>query len=267
MRALIRGIGDVGSAVAHALHRDGAAVVIHDVPQPAWARRRMAFTDAVFDGECELAGIRAVRVDSRPDVESRLTDGNVVVWVRGLDEIVEAFRPDIVVDARMRKRQVPERQLDLAPLTIGLGPNFVAGETTHLVLETAWGDRLGEVVSVGSAVPLAGGPRLIDGLGMERVAYAPEDGVFTSDYAIGDGVAEGQVIARVGRSAIVARVAGKLRGLTRSGVRVTNGTKVVEIDPRDADAVYSGIGERPARIAEGVLRAVRAGLGGFVRRD
>ncbi len=260
MRALIRGIGDVGSAVAHALHRDGAAVVIHDVPQPAWTRRRMAFTDAAFDGEAELAGVRAIRVGSEAELDAQLAAGNIAVSVGDLEQLVRGFRPDILVDARMRKRHVPERQMELASLTIGLGPNFVAGKTTHVVIETAWDAALGDVIAQGSASSHAGGPRPIGGLGVERLAYAPEDGIFTSTRRIGDWIPLGDTVAHVNDTAIVTMVAGLLRGLTRSGVPVMKGTKIVEIDPRDADAVYSGIGERPSKIAEGVLRAVRSGI-------
>jgi xanthine dehydrogenase accessory factor len=58
---LVRGSGDIGSAVAHHLFREGHAVVIHDDPQPTTSRRGMAFTDAVFDGHAALEGLRAVR--------------------------------------------------------------------------------------------------------------------------------------------------------------------------------------------------------------
>ena len=51
-RVLIRGSGDVGSAVAHLLLRAGHGVVIHDVALPAAPRRGMAFADAIFDGAC-----------------------------------------------------------------------------------------------------------------------------------------------------------------------------------------------------------------------
>jgi xanthine dehydrogenase accessory factor len=50
---------------------------------------------------------------------------------------------------------------------------------------------------------------------------------------------------------------GVLRGLTRDGVPVTAQTKVIEVDPRGPDAEVRGIGERPRRIADGVLAAVR----------
>ena len=43
----------------------------------------------------------------------------------------------------------------LAPLTIGLGPNFVAGETVDFAVETSWGDALGAVIKRGPTLALA----------------------------------------------------------------------------------------------------------------
>jgi xanthine dehydrogenase accessory factor len=59
LRILIRGANDVGSAIAHRLFMAGNSVVIHEMPQPATTRRRMSFTDAVFDGSASLDGIEA----------------------------------------------------------------------------------------------------------------------------------------------------------------------------------------------------------------
>jgi xanthine dehydrogenase accessory factor len=60
---------------------------------------------------------------------------------------------------------------------------------------------------------------------------------------------------------VTAPLRGVLRGgLTHDGVPVAAGTKVIEIDPRGNPALVHGIGERPARIAAGVLRAIDAAL-------
>lgn len=158
----------------------------------------------------------------------------------------------------MRKRQVPEPQIDLAKPTIGLSPGFIAGETTHVVIETAWGEALGAVIGEGSASPQEGAPRNLGGFGIERVVYAPTQGIFASDFAIGDDVAIGQVVAHVGSRSLAAPLGGRVRGLTRSGVPVNTGTKVIKIDPRGDDATFTGIADRPAKIAEGVLLAIRA---------
>jgi hypothetical protein len=62
---LVRGIGDVGSAVAHTLLLGGYAVAISDGPaQPTTHRRGMAFTDAVFDGTAKLDGVYACKIDT-----------------------------------------------------------------------------------------------------------------------------------------------------------------------------------------------------------
>lgn len=44
-------------------------------------------------------------------------------------------------------------------------------------------------------------------------------------------------------------------------VPVSQGTKVIEVDPRGPAAEVRGIGERPRRIAEGVLQAVAGWAG------
>jgi hypothetical protein len=43
MLCLVRGVGDIGSAVAHLVFRKGYAVVRHDEPAPTTTRRDMAF--------------------------------------------------------------------------------------------------------------------------------------------------------------------------------------------------------------------------------
>ena len=65
---LVRGVGDIGSAIAHRLFREGYRVVIHDDPKPTTSRRGMAFADAVFEGQAILEGIRAVRSDDPEEV-------------------------------------------------------------------------------------------------------------------------------------------------------------------------------------------------------
>src|ERR1700720_2912121 len=127
---LVRGIGDVGSAIAVVLFRAGYAVALHDEPTPAAPRRGMAFADAVFDGAVILDGLTALRVDSSAELRDALAAREVVpVTVVPFSQTLDAADWSVLVDARMRKRAVPELQRGLAPLTIGLGPNLVAGGT------------------------------------------------------------------------------------------------------------------------------------------
>ena len=260
---LVRGSGDVGSAVAHVLLRNGFRVLVHDVAAPAAPRRGMAFADAVFHGACTLDGVRARRVDDLAALAA-VVGARDELWVTtaALDDVLAAVRPDVLVDARMRKHERPEPQRDLAPLTIGLGPNFVAGETTDLAIETQWGDALGAIVTAGPTRELAGEPRSFDGHARDRFVYAPVAGVLRTGAAIGDRVRAGDVVATIGDEPLAAPLDGILRGLTHDGVPVDAGTKVLEVDPRGEPSAVVGIGTRPRRIAEGVLAAISAGGAG-----
>jgi xanthine dehydrogenase accessory factor len=253
---LVRGLGDVGSAVAHSLFADKWRVVLHDDPQPTTPRRGMAFADAMYDGVATLEGIAARRMETATDLRASLDQIDwIPVTALPIDEVARVIRPALAVDARMRKRAVPESQRVLAPLTIGLGPGFVAGDQVDIAIETDW-ERAGQIVRSGPTAPLAGEPRAIDGIARERYVYAPVAGVFHTARRIGDLVQQGEEVARIAESPIHAPIAGAIRGLVRGGLPVAARAKVLEVDPRGHGAVVTGIGERPRRIAEGVRRAV-----------
>ncbi len=134
---LVRGTGDVGSAVAHALIEAGHRVAMHDLPAPPHGRRGMAFVDAIFESFAQLEGVIAKRAHHTQAIPRMLVCRKAIaVSVEEFAAVLQAVRPNVLVDARMRKRAIPEPQTGLAPLTIGLGPNFVAGETTDLAVET-----------------------------------------------------------------------------------------------------------------------------------
>jgi xanthine dehydrogenase accessory factor len=261
MDVLVRGSGDVGSAVAVILHRAGHGVAIHEIAGPSAPRRGMAFADAVFDGEAVLDGVLARRIDDVAALGEAVA-GFIPVTTADLGDVLAAMQPSVLVDARMRKRARPEPQLHLAPLTIGLGPNVVAGETTHLAIETQWGEQLGDVIEAGVTRALAGEPRSFDGHGRDRFVYAPVGGVLRTRARIAQRVAAGEVIATIGDEPLAAPLDGILRGLTHDGVEVQAGTKVVEVDPRGDVSKVTGLGERPRGIGEGVLRAIEAARAG-----
>lgn len=265
LTCLVRGVGDVGSAVAHRLFEAGFTVALHDSPTPTTARRGMAFADAAFDGACQLEGVTARRLDHVEDATAALTSASFIpLLTLDFPVALALVQPTILVDARLRKRAYPSIQRGMATLTIGLGPNFTAGVTTDLVIETSWED-LGRIITAGDALPLWGEPRALAGHARDRYVYAPQAGVFQTGLHIGALVSQGAVVAHVGDTPLVAPLTGALRGLTRDGVSVVEGTKVIEIDPRGAQAVVRGIGERPRIIAEGVARAVRDWQTGRIR--
>ena len=157
---LVRGTGDVGSAVAYALFRAGHAVVLHDQPRPPHHRRGMAFVDALYAGVVDLQGVIGKKARTLDDLPHMRRCGRAVpVSDAPFDKVIAMVCPDVLVDARMRKRAHPESQRGLAPLTIGLGPNFEAGVNADAVVETAWGDELGAVLWSGRTRTSQANPR------------------------------------------------------------------------------------------------------------
>lgn len=257
LKILVRGVGDVASAVAHRLHLDGHYVALHQGGTPPLVHRRaMAFADAWFDGSTILAGIRAERRDT-PGNDWRAP--GIIVFACDFEALLPDLHCQVLIDARMRKRAVPEDQRGLAPLVIGLGPGFVAGENVDWAIETSWGAQLGGLLLEGATLPLTGEPRLIGAVGRERIVYAPCSGMLHTYAEIGAEVIQGAVVAEIGGLPIATPIAGTVRGLVHGDIVVPEGTKLLEIDPRPRDkANFSGLGERPGRIAEGIAAALLA---------
>ena len=98
---LVRGSGDVGSAVAHALFRAGHRVVLHDIPKPAHPRRGMSFTDVLFDGVVELDGVRAKHAKGLDDLRHMVKCGGAIPVVDiEIADVVRAEMPDVVVASK-----------------------------------------------------------------------------------------------------------------------------------------------------------------------
>ena len=257
---VVLGCGDVGSAVAHRLHRAGCAVVLIDAADPPWPRRGMAFVDAWYVGTAELEGVTAcfcASVRSIPFVLDRREMVAATTW--SWQGVVAALAPIALVDARVAKRSEPAVLKSVETdslLTIGLGPGFHAGTHADLAIETAWGDDLGRVVEHGATRAFAGEPRALGGAGRERYVYARRAGRFQPSCEIGDRVDAGDVVATLDGEFVDAPLAGVLRGLSARGARIVVGQKVAEVDPRGDRALCFGLGERPRRIADGVLEAL-----------
>ncbi len=253
---LVLGAGDMGSAVAHALHEADLAVAIVDDLAPAHPRRGMAFVDALWDGHVHLAGLDAVRVDASTALAEQL-DRRTAIAITALPmrDVLSAVTWHALVDARMRKRITPPDRRGLVPLSIGLGVGFVAGTNCDLAIETSW-DALGQVVRDGATLPLRGEPRAIAGVGRERSVYAPVEGIVRTSLRIGDRVLAGDPVLDLHGAVLRAPLPGVLRGLVRDGVRVAAGAKVLEVDPRGQAELCFGLAERPRRVALGVLAAI-----------
>ena len=262
MLAIIRGAGDIATAIALRLWRSGISVVMTEIEQPLTVRRTVAFSEAVRLGQVQVEGVLAICVqDVRQAREVLERKHAIPVLIDPECRCIE-LKPDVVVDAILAKRNLGT-SMDMAPVVVGVGPGFTAGEDCHAVVETMRGHTLGRAYYQGSALPNTAVPGLVGGFAGERVLRAPADGLFRGVCAIGDRVEEGQVVAYAGDSPVVAMLTGVLRGLIADGVRVSKGLKCGDVDPR-GDACYCQlVSDKGLSVAGGVLEAI-LGLSGIL---
>ena len=255
MIVMIRGGGDLASGIAVRLQRCGIQVVITELPEPLVVRRMVSFAEAVHRGEITVEDVVGQLVTDLSELENVWDQGRIPVLVDPELDSLSALKPQVVVDARMRKKP-PETGLDLAPLVIGLGPGFTAGMDCHAVIETNRGHNLGCVYWEGSPEPDTGIPGSVGGYAAERVLRAAGKGPLETMVEIGDLVQKGQVLARSGGEDIRSAFDGAVRGLLRSGTFVKQGMKIGDVDPRSDPAFAWIVSDKSRCLGGSVLEAI-----------
>ncbi len=252
---LIKGAGDLASGVAARLHRCGFPVVMTELPQPLMVRRAVCFGEAVYRGEATVEGIVARRVPHATAAQAVLAERVIPVLVDPESRCRDELAASVLVDGVMAKRNTGTAITD-APLVIGLGPGFTAGMDCHAVVETHRGHWLGRVYWQGGTLADTGAPVEIGGQSSGRVLRAPADGTVETRAEIGDTVAPGQVLALVGERELRAEIGGVLRGLICSGLSVTAGLKIGDIDPRAEQSHCFTISDKSLAVGGGVLESI-----------
>lgn len=252
---VIRGAGDIASGIAARLYNAKFKVIMLETNKPSSIRRKVSFSEAIYDNECVVEGITARKVNVE-NIEQTLKLGEIPVIIDENLEIFNFIRPKILVDAILAKKNLGTK-IDMADIVIGVGPGFSAKKDVHAVIETSRGHDLGRVIYSGNAKPNTGIPGVIAGVGIDRVIYSQNEGFFKSVKQIGDIVKKGEVIAYVDKSEILASIDGVLRGLIRDGYFVTNKFKIADIDPRiDEQKNCFSISDKARSVAGGVLEAI-----------
>lgn len=259
-KVLIRGAGDLASGIALRLHHSGFAVAMTEIPVPTTVRRTVAFSPAVYLGSAWVEDVAGVLCQDVEELEGQVAADRIPVLVDEQAGICQTWKPQVVVDAILAKRNTGTRITD-AGTVIGVGPGFMAGVDCHCVVETRRGHSLGRCIWEGGAIPDTGIPGMIGGYGMERLLRAPAEGVFQGAVKIGERVEAGQVVGYVDcREAepvpVAARIRGVVRGLLQDGVVVTEGMKAGDVDPRCQRDHCFTVSDKARAIGGGVLEAI-----------
>ena len=295
---ICRGAGDLATGIIHRLHRAGHRVIALETDYPAAIRRQVSFCEAVYDGSAVVEGVTARLVPALADaetdtetysgendtpaahivsekwdssaIEAVLEAGEVPLLIDQKGESIALLKPDVVVDAIIAKKNLGTT-IDMAPLVIGVGPGFTAGQDVHLVIESMRGHNLARIITDGMAQPNTGVPGNIAGFTSERVIHAPAAGYIHDVRKIGDIVQKGDEIARIYPDKesydnalseyvpVNATITGIIRGLIREGYYFRKGFKIADIDQRESEITNCfTISDKARSIAGSVLEAVSA---------
>lgn len=237
--AIVLSSGEIGSAIAHRLHRERFGVVLIDAIDPPWARRGRSFTDAWYLGSSELEGVAAVFCASVRSIPSVLHRAQAIVattW--SWPGVSTALQADALIDAR--ERDVAELSPPLAcvpPYTIAIGA-MASGEVDALIAPPARASR--------------------NALGVE----SPAGGRFATGRQIGDWVRTGDTLGAVDGHALAAPCDGYLCALAARGARVGARMLLAEVQVGASRADCFGIEARERAIADGVFKALERRFGG-----
>jgi len=257
----IKGGGDIASGVAWRLHHCGFRVFITELDHPLAVRRKVAFCEAVYDGNAWVQGVEAILVRDPAEVPSVWDLKKIPLFVDPSCESRQTIKPDVLVDAILAKKNLGTSIHD-ADLVIALGPGFGAGKDVHFAVETNRGHNLGRLLTQGSADADTGIPAPVQGITMDRVFRAPSDGLWMNRKDIGDLVKKGDPLGAVKDLPVKAGIDGVIRGMIRPGIRVEEGLKIGDIDPRGRIEYCYTVSEKALAIGGGVLEGILRVCGG-----
>lgn len=253
--AVILGTNEIASAIAVYLSRMEYCIVLSHDPHPPVIRRKMAFHDALFSDRAQVDDIVGERVDDAMQVfRARHDRGRVLVSWFGVLDLLPIRPIDVLIDARLQKRNITPDLRRLARLTIGLGPGFATSFNCDIAIETRPG-KIG-LVDQGWTDAADGIASQLGDIGVERFVYSPFAGRWHTPIEIGTRVYKDLVLGHLSGVPVAAPRDGILRGIARDGSEVPSGVKLLEIDPRGRLAQWTGIDERGRAIAKATSNAI-----------
>ena len=253
---IVRGGGDLATGTIYKLIQCGYKVLVLEVANPSCIRRTVSFCEAIYDKEKTVEGVACYYASSKEEALALLNDNKLTLMIDPKGKMIPEFQPIAVVDAIIAKKNLGTNK-NMAPITIALGPGFVAGKDCDAVIETKRGHQLGRVIYEGEAIKNTGIPGMIAGYGKERVIHAPVSGTIKHVKHLTDQVEKGEVICSIDGTPIEASLTGLLRGLIREGYQVPIGFKIADIDPRiDEYENCFTISDKARAIAGGVIEAL-----------
>ncbi|KAA6375971.1 MAG: putative molybdenum hydroxylase [Streblomastix strix] len=161
---VLRGAGEMATALAHRLFNCGFKLLLTDVAHPLSVRKLVSFSEAITFGQQTVEGVTAVHISYdfslqtfeksrnglfKEQIQKTWQDNQIPLIIDpGLTLTRELFNDDIevVIDATINKKNKAQTNPGLAPLVVGLGPGFNAPNDVDVIIETNRGHDLGRLI-------------------------------------------------------------------------------------------------------------------------
>ncbi|MCR4431130.1 MAG: selenium-dependent molybdenum cofactor biosynthesis protein YqeB [Tepidanaerobacteraceae bacterium] len=254
-KVVIKGGGELASAVAHRLHQCGFPVIITEIDQPRMERRYVSFGNSIYENIWTVEGATSKLITFDENINEVLSQDLIPVIIDPECNIAKKIHPTILIDGILAKKNTGT-SIDDAPIVIGMGPGFTAGKDVHAVIETNIGHYLGMVILDGTSQSNTGIPWNISGYTHERVFRAPKDGILKNCVDIGDMVVKDDTLCFIDDIPVKANISGVIRGIMHNNLPVKIGEKLGDIDPQGKKEYCFTISDRGRTISGGVLEAV-----------
>ena len=254
---IIRGAGEIASAIALRIYRAGCRVLMLEEEYPQSIRRTVSFASAIYEGSALVERTECFRVESVKEAEKALKNEQLVIMVDPEAACLKKLEPRVLVDAIYAKKNTGTT-MDMAPLTVAIGPGFAAGYDVDVVIETALGHTLGAIIHNGQAMP----EKTRSLYARSHIMTAPLNGRLEYGHAVGMYVKKGEflgnLIADNATIRLEAQIDGVLRGMLHDQCPVEAGMEIAEIDAAATVEDCFSLSDKVRCISGGVLEEIMA---------
>ena len=123
---VVRGGGDIATGTIQKLWNSGFGLVVLETDRPTAIRRKVALSQAVYEGTATVEDLTAARIESTDEIEKEWEKGRIPLLVDPECRCLEDLKPLALVDAILAKKNLGTHR-KMAKYTLALGPGFTAG--------------------------------------------------------------------------------------------------------------------------------------------